>query len=442
MKKTYLTFVLMAGWVTGSAAAAPAAIASVSTPADGTNRVFSPEQLVTEVLTNNSALQSARLKWEAMKERPDIVRALPDPMVTYGYWFQNVETRVGAMNQKVGVSQKIPFFGKRSLASEKACQEALVAMWGYQTLARELILRTKSAYYDLYRIDTSRDVLTAELDLLKPIIETVRTRYEAGRTHQQDVLKAQVASTSIQNRLLALIQQRESALARLNALRERPQDSDLLVVEEIETARLPNRQAAFSISERYRQELQAASVMIERDEISLSLAKKERWPDFTFGVDYTQINDNIFSRPPDNGQDAAMGFVSINIPLWFGKLRAQQREAEKRLESSREARVHAENNVFSEVQDAWFRAQVALDQVTLYTESLLPEAEQMFEASQAGYEAGTVNFIDLLDSERAWLNFRLGLIMSETDLAKALAALERAMGIDLNRVQEGREERR
>jgi outer membrane protein, heavy metal efflux system len=399
--------------------------------------MLSLEQIVAEVVTNNSALHSARFKWEAMQERPDIVRALPDPMVTYGYWFQNVETRVGAMNQRVGVSQKIPFFGKRSLASDKARKEALVAMWEYQTLARELILRTKTAYYDLYRIDRSRDVLTAELDLLKPIIETAQARYEAGKVHQQDVLKAQVASTSTQNRLLALTQQRESAMARLNALRERPQDSPLIVVEKLATSALPDRQSVLSIAKDYRQELQAADVMIDRDEISVLLARKERWPDFTFGVDYTQVNDSVFSRPPDNGQDAVMGFVSVNIPLWFGKLRAQQRESEKRLESSREARVHAENNVFSEVQDAWFRAQVAFDQVTLYTESLLPESEQTFDASQAGYEAGTVNFIDLLDSERSLLNFRLGLIMSETELAKALAALERAVGLDLDRIEDG-----
>jgi outer membrane protein, heavy metal efflux system len=436
MKNIHFHFAISLCLIVISTVGVSAATPVSDMPVNAANRAPALEQLVAEVLTNNSALRSARLKWEAMQELPDIVRALPDPMVTYGYWFQSVETRVGPMNQRVGVSQKIPFFGKRSLASGKSRQEALVAMWEYQTLSRELIMRTKSAYYELYRIDRTRDVLTAELDLLKPIIETAQARYEAGRTHQQDVLKARLASTSTQNRLLALNQQRESALARLNALRERPQDSDVTVGETIKTAGLPDRQAAFSIAERYRQELQAANVMIERDEISLALAKKERWPDFTLGVDYTQINDNTFSSPPDNGRDAVMGFVSINIPLWFGKLRAQQREAEKRLESSREARVHAENNVSSEVQDAWFRAQVALDQVTLYNESLLPEAQQAFDASQAGYEAGTVSFIDLLDSERALLNFRLGLIMSEAELAKALAALERAMGVDLARTQE------
>lgn len=436
MKTIYLILALTAGSLADTAAAASPAAMAFTNVADGT-RLLSPGQVITEVLANNSDLQSARLKWEAMRERPDIVSALPDPMLTYGYWFQNVETRVGAMNQKVGVSQKLPFFGKRSLAADKAAQEAMLAMWEYQRLARELILRAKTAYYDLYRIDRSRDVLTAELDLLKPIVETARVRYEAGKVHQQDVLKAQVASTSLQNRLLTLTQQRESALARLNALRETPQDSPVNVVDQLATPALPDRQSVLAIARIYRQELRAAEVLIDRDEISVSLAEKEKWPDFTVGVDYTQITANTFSNPPDNGQDAVMGFVSINIPLWFGKLRAQQREAEKRLESSREARVHAENNVFSEVQDAWFRAQVALDQVTLYTESLLPEAEQTFDASQAGYEAGTVSFIDLLDSERALLNFRLGLIMSETELAKALAALERAAGVDLERIEAG-----
>ncbi|HWC60231.1 MAG TPA: TolC family protein [Verrucomicrobiae bacterium] len=413
-------------------ASALIALAEDGSSRGATTNVLSLEQTVAQVLSNSPALASARLKWHSMEERPEIVHALPDPMLTYGYWFQNVETRVGAMNQRVGVAQKIPFFGKRSLAASKATQEALLAMWEYQTLARELVMRSKIAYYDLYRVDRSREILTAQLELLDPIVKTAQSRYEAGKANQQDVLKAQVATTEIQNRLLDLTQQRKAALARLNALRNAPQESELDVFSSLDSPPLPPRQAAFEIAEQYRQELQAAGVAIQRDEIALKLAKKDRWPDFTFGVDYTQINPNIFQNPPDNGQDAVQGFVSINIPLWFGKLKAERREAEQRLEASRAAQENAQNTVSSEVQDAWFRAQVSRDQVTLYETSLLPRAEQTFDASRAGYETAKVSFIDLLDSERALLNFRLGLVMSETDLAKALAALERAVGVDLN----------
>lgn len=420
-------------------ASALIALAEDGSSRGATTNVLSLEQTVAQVLSNSPALASARLKWHSMEERPEIVHALPDPMLTYGYWFQNVETRVGAMNQRVGVAQKIPFFGKRSLAASKATQEALLAMWEYQTLARELVMRAKVAYYDLYRVDRSREILTAQLELLDPIVKIAQSRYESGKANQQDVLKAQVATTEIQNRLLDLTQQRKAALARLNALRNASQESELTVSSSLESPPLPPRQAAFEIAEQYRQELQAAGVAIQRDEIALKLAKKDRWPDFTFGVDYTQINPNILQNPPDNGQDAVQGFVSINIPLWFGKLKAERREAEQRLEASRAAQENAQNTVSSEVQDAWFRAQVSRDQVTLYQTSLLPRAEQTFEASRAGYESAKVSFIDLLDSERALLNFRLGLVMSETDFAKALAMLERAVGVDLSDISKWRQ---
>jgi outer membrane protein, heavy metal efflux system len=161
------------------------------------------------------------------------------------------------------------------------------------------------------------------------------------------------------------------------------------------------------------------------------LARKDRLPDFTVGVDYTQVNPNIFSNPPDNGHDAVIGSISVNVPIWFGKLNAQEREARKNLAASRETQQNIVNDVEADVRDAWFLATTARDQVELYRQNLLPQAQQTYDASRAGYEASKTSFIDFLDTERSLLNFRLGLITSETDLAKALAKLERAIGLDL-----------
>ncbi len=56
--------------------------------------------VVEEAVSANLALKAARLRWESLQARPKIAGALPDPMLTYGYFFRNVETRVGPMNQK------------------------------------------------------------------------------------------------------------------------------------------------------------------------------------------------------------------------------------------------------------------------------------------------------------------------------------------------------
>jgi cobalt-zinc-cadmium efflux system outer membrane protein len=392
------------------------------------------ERLVDEVLRKNPSLTAARLKWEALRERPRIVGSLPDPMLTYGYFFDNVETRVGAQNQKVGASEKIPFPGKLSLSARKATQEAIIAAWEYQTLGRELILRAKTGYYDLYQIDRAREILDSELSVLGTMATTSESRYEAGEAQQSDVLKAQLAASGIQKRLLDLAQQRQVALAGLNALRDAPQNRSVETAPELAIPSLPDRSRAMAIAERYRQELQQAGVAIERDRTALSLAKMDRLPDFTFGVDYTQVNPNIFQNQPDNGHDAVMGFVSVNLPIWFGKLNAEEREAAKKLAQSRAMALAVKDTVQADVQSAWFRAESLHDQLLLYRQTLLPQAEQSFGATRAGYESAKTTFIDLLDSERALLALRLGEVMTEAELARAMAQLERAIGVNLRNV--------
>ncbi len=45
-------------------------------------------------------------------------------MLSYGYFFSNVETRFGPQIQRAGASQKILFQGKLSLAARKAQRDA------------------------------------------------------------------------------------------------------------------------------------------------------------------------------------------------------------------------------------------------------------------------------------------------------------------------------
>lgn len=413
-------------------AIAPDVLAQV--PERNLTNETSLESLVGEVVSRNPVLKAAKLKWEAQKERPEIVKSLEDPMLTYGHFFRNVETRVGPMNQQVAVSQKFPFPGKRSLAESKAEKEALVAMWKFQALERELILRTKVAYYDLYLVEVSSKILTEELGILKSMLSAAKARYESGAGEQQEVLKVQLTSTDIERKLLDLEKRHETALARINTLRNAPQTTELKVKSSLEFEKLPTQDAAFRVATGYRQELISAGVEIERDAVDVALARKNWWPDFNVGVQYTEIGDSVFSRPPDDGLDAFMGFVSINIPVWWGKLKAQKREAEKRFEASQELKASIENEVLSEVRDTWYKARISADQLELYKTGLIPTAEQSFASARAGYQSSKVGFLDVLDSQRALLNLRLGQAMTESELGKSLAQLERSTGVDIETI--------
>jgi cobalt-zinc-cadmium efflux system outer membrane protein len=67
----------------------------------------------------------------------------------------------------------------------------------------------------------------------------------------------------------------------------------------------------------------------------------------------------------------------------------------------------------------------------LYKTALVPQAEARFNASEAGYRTGKVDFLDLLESERFLLNARVMTVMAEGNVGMQLARLERAVGTDL-----------
>lgn len=394
-----------------------------------------PDRLVGEVLERSPDLRAAKLRWEALAKRPEIVGALPDPMLSYGHWLRSVETRVGALDNRIALSQKFPAWGKRKLAASKAEKEALVAMWEYQTLARRLILRTRLAWFDRLRVKETRHVLSEELNVLRSLERTAIARYESGKVQQQDVIKVQLAATGITNHLHGLRQQEQTALAQLNALLNRQPDSSVAVSGPWPEDLLPEQSALIDLAIQYRQELKAAGVTVERDEIASQLARKQRLPDITVGVDYTQVSGARFGRPPDGGKDAVMGFFSINIPLWRGKLKAQEEEAELRLEASRQSQENLASQVAADVFDAWQRTAVAGDQIQLYDTGLIPQAERSLGAALTSYQAAKGNFLDVLDAQRALLTLRLGLIMSQWDRARGLSQLERAIGVDLDKLK-------
>jgi len=72
----------------------------------------------------NPGLKAAWYRWQATRERAPQVRSLPDPMLRYGYFIREVETRVGPQRHRLGLSQRIPWPGKLVLAGQVADRAA------------------------------------------------------------------------------------------------------------------------------------------------------------------------------------------------------------------------------------------------------------------------------------------------------------------------------
>jgi len=389
-------------------------------------------ELIEEALSQNPQIKAARNEWEASLQVIPQAKSLPDPMLSYSYFGQSVETRIGPQRNKFSLSQKFPFFGKLSLKGEIARKGASVLEEQYMAVKLNIVLKVKKAFFSLFWLDSAIRISQEEKEVLERLTKIAEKKYETGEANQQDVLKAQLEISKVQDKILILNQRRRAIAAELNALLNRRPDSFIGEVEEFEVPELRfELEKLYEWAREMRPELRKAKHFIEKNEESLKLAKKNYFPDFRLMFDYIDIGGGTTTNIKD-GRNSWMASVGINIPIWRKKLRASEAEAATKLKASQDSYENVQNETLSRVNELFFEVETASEQVNLYKYSLLPQAEQSLKASEVGYLTGKVDFLNLLDAERMVLLIRIGYFKTIADLGKSLAQLERVVGKDLS----------
>lgn len=394
----------------------------------GEDGVVLLEKLIQEALQNNPLIQSAEQQWRATEQRVPQVSSLDDPVLSYTRWASSVETRVGPQENVFMLSQRLPFFGKLGLRGDMAEQDAAIAGEKYESTRRDVVYKVKLAYYDLFWIDHSLTILNDYQNLLETFQQVASRKYATGMGIQANVLKAQVEISSIEERRLNFAKMREGAVARLNALLERPRDAQIGTVAIIDTTLFSQtEQEVVQQAIMARQELRAAEAMVRKADLGIKLAHKNYWPDLMLMGTYITVPSGR-TAAPDAGKNPWSIQASINLPLWIGKRNAAVDEAQASRLANEQYYQNLKNEVEAEIRDLFARLKTAEQTVTLYERKLIPDAERTLQSAMSSYQTGTLDFLTLLDSERMLLNFRLAYMKELANYRQQVAGLERAAG--------------
>jgi len=378
---------------------------------------------------NNPKLQAAFNQWRGFEENIPVQKALPDPMVSYGYYFESVETRVGPQNQRFGLSQKFPGFGKLSLKKSIASDLSATFEEHYKQEKLNLDFSITQAYAELHYLKRSIDITKDRISLIQDLEKVTLTRYKAGAPLAPS-LQAQVELGRLEDRLSSLNDFREPQVARLNAVLNRPSNAPLPWPSSLPYSAIEvDETILFKELNRTSPELSALAHTVEQGSHRVQLAKRERLPDFTIGVQYIETGDAATSVS-DSGKDAVIGTVGINLPLWFGKNRARIASADYQRTAARLTLENRAQTLDADIQQALYQLRDADRKINLYKESLIPKAEQSLEVNRKGYEAGQMEFINLIDAERMLLEFELSYERALADHLKYRAELAKLTGND------------
>ena len=235
------------------------------------------------------------------------------------------------------------------------------------------------------------------------------------------MLKAQTELTMLEPRLLDLDAQIGNLESKLNVLMGRAVDGPIEIAPPPELPDPKGRaDELLGIAEQNRPEIKRAAAGLAQARTERTRMGRESLPDYRLGFEYRTFRDN---EP-----DMAMFMVSVELPIWRGKFRAGIREADQMVVSGQAALDAARQQADLDARQAWFDAQTAQKTAHLYRNTLIPQAQTRFEASEAGYRTGRVDFMDVLESERFLLEARVMAAMAEGEAGMQAARLERALG--------------
>jgi outer membrane protein TolC len=390
------------------------------------------EDLIAEALTNNPEIQAAERMVDAKRAVAPQARTLPDPTISGG-WAGNlvppfsIQTGDPSSARMLGVTQEIPFPGKLSLRGRIAETEADTERWtGYERTKLAVISNLKQTYYELCFINKSIEIVQKDKALLETLAKIAEARYAVGKGMQQDVIRAQVEISRLLERLTLLEQRKGVAEAMLRNILYRQPDAPVGTPQEIVKTEVPySLKEIEALGESNSPALKAQEKDIDKNQLTLNLAKKEYYPDF--GVGFTYSN-----RP--QMPDMYSVNITAKVPLYFWKKqRYGVEEAASSLVSSKRRWEAAKTDVLFKLKDQYLAMKASERLMELYSKVIVPQSTLALDSSLSGYQVGSIDFLSMLANYLTVLDYELSYYDSLTNYQKAAARMEEIAGIPLSK---------
>ena len=389
---------------------------------------LSLKSAIDEALQRNPTLVALRSQFEAVRQRPAQERFLMPPTFEAEIW-QWPLSSVNPLDTNMymfTMRQDFPGRGKRALRASVVEKDVEQASNDIAMRAREVINQVKQTYADLFVSRQAVAVHEASVGLLRQSADLITARYGAGRGGQQDVLKTITEITKLHGDLVMLEEQADLAAVQLNALLNRPPGSPIgELAADVEDTILPPIDELQRVALERHPELRAAQIDIERAEATLAVANSDYKPDFMVGGGYQLM-------PRSAGAwTATVGMTWPNAPWSRGRLDAAKAQAVADIAAAKARQQTVATAISLAVHQAYIRITSARTRADLLRRSVIPQTQQVFDASRIAYQSERGDASALVENQRMLLDAQLEYYRAVSDLQQARADLERAVGADL-----------
>jgi outer membrane protein len=275
---------------------------------------------------------------------------------------------------------------------------------------QNLIVRVVESYLLVLRAQDNLAASQAQERAFERQLEQTQQRFEVGLIAITDVYEAQAARDLSQVTRIVDENNVAVALERLSILTGQPQHNLNVLKEEFNI--LPpdpvDRSAWVDFALANNFQLQAARYKEEAARQTAKANKMEHVPKVTGGYEYTDFNvkgtvdtapDTGISSPPDSNADESMWLVRVNVPLYSGgAISANRRRAAQEYNAASEELINLTRNTVTDTRSLHMTVLSDISRIAARKQSIV-SSKGSVDATQAGYEVGTRNVVDVLNAQ-------------------------------------------
>jgi cobalt-zinc-cadmium efflux system outer membrane protein len=258
-------------------------------------------------------------------------------------------------------------------------------------------------------------------ELAENLYEIADSRVKGGAAALLELHGARIRLAEARRRLLqAQVSQREAEIQLARVIGISPSHPLSLVGELPRTATLPTLDELLQEAFTKHPRVQAAQSEVDSARSAVDLADAEAWPDISLGVGYER----------DDGDDVVGGRVTVPLPL-FDRNQGERARARARARRARAEQRARWLDVEADIRRSFARYEIALEAVREYDAAVLRAQDESLQLMQKMFEAGKIQYVEVVLLQRELLEGRLGYLDARLNLARSEVSTRAASGLDI-----------
>lgn len=313
-----------------------------------------------------------------------------------------------AMTQlKVSYLQQFPAGDTRDLEQQKTHKKSELIQSKMAKRNLTILKDVRLTFLETYYWEQSKNTIFENRKLFTQLVEIVQSLFSVGKNDQQDLIRAQLELSRLDDRLNKIEQKITTQRAKLSRWLGSENSFRALApgLPELPAIQLNNDFVSLSEYFQLHPEIQQIDKQIEINRKDIQLVNESLKPGWGLNVSYG------FRDEDPTGKDRAdfiSAAVTFDLPL-FSTRRQDKKVLSKEhaYQSLKNKRLELIRKLVAELQQEVANESILVKRQELYNKLLLPQVKQQAQASLLAYQSDRGNFSDVMRAYMDDLNANL-----------------------------------